>query len=176
MLSLALDNDSHHSAIIHMNKPDVFNVSITRARNTIYIYRSFDNSFNAGKIVSKYLSEIINKKPSLSSSKERDKFINEVVEELSRQNYEVWIGHSIAGILVDIVFSRENNVFGINLIGYPGHFVKALNTEDFKILSRAGLPTFPLPYTYWTFDKKSCIEEIISFSEPSGTTIQQPLT
>jgi hypothetical protein len=37
-------------------------------------------------------------------------------------------------------------------------------------LIRAGLPTFPLPYTYWKFDAEGCYKELLSFSKSKKST------
>ncbi|NQZ75796.1 MAG: hypothetical protein HRT61_06740 [Ekhidna sp.] len=78
--------------------------------------------------------------------------------------YQYWVNYSLAGLHLDILVKSKNRLVGINLIGYPGLFVDALTLDDYKILSRSGVATFPLPYTYWNFDRERCIEELISFS------------
>ncbi|NQZ75795.1 MAG: AAA family ATPase [Ekhidna sp.] len=51
LLSMTIDDASHHSAVIHLNKPDVFNVAITRARSLQNIYISFTSAFDPGRNV-----------------------------------------------------------------------------------------------------------------------------
>ena len=44
-------------------------------------------------------------------------------------------------------------------------FEEAFSMERYKILSRAGLKTFPLPFTLWLTDKQKCLDEIIELFE-----------
>ena len=71
----------------------------------------------------------------------------------------------ITGIEVDLAFKKNKKFFGVNLIGYPGAFEAALPMDGYKILNRAGLKTFPLPYTYWKFDQQNCMKELMLFSD-----------
>jgi hypothetical protein len=172
LLSLAIDKDSHHSALIHLNKPDVFNVSITRARARQVIFKSFPDQFDSGIYLRKYLSDIANfnqLKFDLQET-EHDIFLHEVVDRLKKDAFKTLIEFSIAGLTVDVVFERKGQYYGINLIGYPGQYKDATTQEDHKTLIRAGLPTFPLPYTYWKFDAEGCYKELLSFSKSKKST------
>ncbi|MCP4159213.1 MAG: hypothetical protein GY760_03995, partial [Deltaproteobacteria bacterium] len=53
-----------------------------------------------------------------------------------------------------------NKTFGIDLIGYPGEFENAFSLDRYKMLKRAGLRTFPLPYVNWVLNRDRCIDEI----------------
>ena len=164
LLSMTIDDNSHHSAIIHLNKPDVFNVSITRARSLQVIFKSFSNQFDPGENLSRYLNELASFSPPVyKSENERDRFLKEVTQSIEELQFPYWVNYSIAGLHVDLVFKANNTIYGINLIGYPGLYVDALSMNDYKILKRAGVNTFPLPYTYWKFDKEKCVEEIKQF-------------
>lgn len=166
LISMAVDSNSHHSTLIHMNKPDVFNVSITRARTKQVVFISFPKEFDAGLYVNHYLSDIRNDEQvvKVENSEAKDLFANEVKKRLEEMGMQVWVRYSISGLLVDLVFKTQDRIFGINLIGYPGEFEGALEIEDYKVLIRAGLPTFPMPYTYWKFGQDRCFEELMQFA------------
>lgn len=58
-LSLVLDDDSPASAFRFLERPDVFNVSITRARHRMVVYRSFDPArLPARSLVAEYLGHV----------------------------------------------------------------------------------------------------------------------
>jgi hypothetical protein len=95
----------------------------------------------------------------------KDALIEELKNRLNDSNFEFWQEFSVAGLDIDLVFKRNTNFFGIDVIGYPGVYRDALSIEDHKALARAGIPTFPLPYTYWKFNQKECFDEILKFSE-----------
>lgn len=166
LLSMTIDEESHHSAVIHLNKPDVFNVSITRARSLQILYTSFSNLFNPGGYLSKYLQDSENDRSSvIKSGAIRDAFLSEVIEAISTLRFPYWINYTVAGLQIDLVFKAKNHFYGINLIGFPGHYVDALGMSDYKILRRAGLSVFPLPYTYWKLEEVRCFQELLKFCE-----------
>ena len=168
LLSMAIDDESHHSAILHINKPDVFNVAVTRARSLQVVYKSFSDKINPGKYLQKYLQKAENiyiSMPEYESRAQRDTFLEEVRGLLHKRGIATWTSFSVAGLLVDMVVKQEGKYFGIDLIGYPGAYVYAMTTDDYEILGRAGLPVFPLPYTYWKFDQLACLKEFERFCE-----------
>ena len=63
-----------------------------------------------------------------------------------------------------MIFKNLDKFFGIDLIGYPGEFEDALTIEDHKILGRAGVQVFPLPFTYWKMDEQRCFDELLEFA------------
>ena len=163
LISLAIDDASHHSAIIHLNKPEVFNVSITRARSRQVFFQSFTSSKYHDTHLGKYLAQIQTAAGPLTADQQvtRDRFMEEVKERLIQ--YPFWVNLEVAGIFVDLVFKKEDRCYGINLIGFPGQFVDALKVEDYEVLARAGMNVFPLPYTYWQFDRERCFRELLQF-------------
>ncbi len=168
LISWAIDDQSHHSAIIHLNKPEVFNVSITRAKSKQVLFKSFTkNKFRDSYLV-KYLSQIQSDLSKVDDTFQatRDEFLLDVKERISAMKWDYWMNYKVAGVLLDILYRKEGRIYGINLIGYPGQFVDALGLEDYKILVRTGIKVFPLPYTYWTFDRENCFNELLAFSNP----------
>ena len=168
LLSMAIDDGSHHSAILHINKSDVFNVSVTRARSVQIMFKSFSDNLHPGEYLSKYIQKAESVYPATTKDNGpmvRDVFLEEVSERLHKKGITTWTSHSVAGLLVDLVIKYEDKYFGVDLIGYPGSYVGALTPDDYEILGRAGLPVFPLPYTYWTFDQKGCFVEMMRFFE-----------
>ncbi|MDQ3191874.1 MAG: DNA2/NAM7 family helicase [Bacteroidota bacterium] len=162
MISFALDDNSHFSAFRFFQKPDVFNVSITRARSLQYIYTSFDyKKLNPDFLVRKYIEQVVNGTSYLKKSNvSYDVFCQEVKTELENKSFHTWINHPVAGLSIDILFNCGQKTYGIDLIGYPGEFKESFTLERYKMLNRAGLSTFPLPYSYWLKDKARCMEEV----------------
>ena len=172
-ISFALDNDSHPSAFHFLNKDDVFNVSITRARNKQYLVRSFDkNSLPVDSLVKKYFD-------SLSSGRvenapvdgEKDKFSQEVCDFIQGHHRSTRIAYSVAGVTIDIVVEHEGRLFGIDLVGYPGPYEKTIKLYRYKVLSRAGIKMIPIPYSLWRFNRELCevrIRELLSIPGEAG--------
>lgn len=166
-LSFAIDNESHPAAFYHINKSDVFNVSITRARSMQKVFYSF-NTENLP--YDSYLRKFVENSTSsdLQANDENqisahDIFLDEVVSELEKHQIQLWKAFPIAGLVIDLIVKHNNMNYGIDLIGFPGYFAEAFSIERYKMLGRAGIRTFPLPYSYWFFDKDACFNELLKF-------------
>ncbi len=173
LLSFVVDDDSHPTAIRHINQDEVFNVSITRAKNQQYVYTSIKtNSLPINSLLRKYLEQI-NVAPSLLPSQlemEHDVFLQDVLESLDdwQEDFKVFTAYYIAGTLIDIAIEHDNKIYGIDLIGYPGNFSGALELDRYLMLMRIGIKVLPLPYTLWFLKKLHCqnlIREMVGFEE-----------
>ncbi|MBN2891992.1 MAG: AAA family ATPase [Bacteroidales bacterium] len=168
ILSFAVDNKTNAMAFRYMNKDDVFNVSITRARKVQYIIHSLDTkTLKTDSLLRQYL-ESFEKYEQFQESKNqniKDNFTTEVKKELEKKGFEVHEAFNVAGLDVDIVATKNDKNFGIDLIGYPGVFQGAFTLERYKMLTRAGLPTYPIAYTYWKADKKMCMQNFIEITQ-----------
>ncbi len=164
-LSFAVDNQSHPSAMRHLNRADVFNVSVTRARSLQYLYTSIDyRNLEANSLLRCYLEgfrPVAHGAPAETDSV-RDRFCTEVEQELRKRGLQLWVGYPVAGLEIDLIVHHGDRTFGIDLIGYPGQFRDAFSLERYKMLKRAGLRTFPLPYTYWLADRERCVAEVMA--------------
>lgn len=154
LLSFAVDNSSNALAFRYMNKEDVYNVSITRARKKQIIVTSIDTKqLKFDSLLRQYLEnfEIISTPKHIETGK--DYFANQVIEQLKAQNYDVWENYEVAGINIDILYKKNNKLIAIDLIGYPGIYNDAIGTKRYKILARAGLSIKVLSYAQWIFNK-----------------------
>ncbi|HLG13392.1 MAG TPA: AAA domain-containing protein [Blastocatellia bacterium] len=160
-LSLAVDSSTHPAALRFLEKPDVFNVSITRARVAQRVYTSVDaNHLPADSLLGAYLRHIDDSRkqaePS-NSNAQRDRFLSEVEEALKGLGCRTWPGYPIAGMLLDLVAARDGRSCGVDLVGYPGAYESAFPLERYKMFHRAGLRIVPLPYTLWRTRRDLCL-------------------
>lgn len=162
-LSLSLDDNSHSMAFYHLNKPDVFNVSITRARTRQEVLYSFNETqLKTNSLVRQYIESISsNGKLSNQNPTSKDLFLQEVKSALQQSGLKTWEAFEVAGLEIDLVAGKEKQIVGIDLIGYPGQFEDAFNTERYKILARAGFKMMPLAYSRWLFNREACLAMII---------------
>jgi len=167
-LSFALDDASHPSAYRFLNREDVFNVSITRARHTQKVYTSFDTkqlSFTnllfdyVDSIASIPFKTIDNRQP------ENDRFLVEVKETLAELNItQIIENYMIAGVPVDLVLvNKHNQTLVIDLVGFPGQFRDIIPIEKWQLLERVGVQVFFLPYSRWHFEKSACVQALKTF-------------
>lgn len=162
LISFVLDNSSHPMAFRHINKHEVFNVSITRARAKQHIFHSLDlKQLKTDSLLRKYLESFSSKVKIRKFKIEKDKFTKEVEDFLIEEGYKTWVGYMVAGQKIDIIFQKRDGIaYAIDLIGYQGEFFLAFSIERYKMLSRAGLKIFPLPFTYWAVDSNHCKKQI----------------
>ncbi|MCB1062051.1 MAG: PhoH family protein [Verrucomicrobiae bacterium] len=165
-LSLALDDDSPATSFRFLEKPDIFNVSITRARLLNRIWCSFDPGLrDGGSLLARYLIEAENgscdgdgELPHAESAAQRshDQFATEVAAVLTAAGAEVRLSHPLAGMEVDLIYTLDGITRGIDLIGYPGSLAEAFPLERVLTFRRAGLPILPLPFSTWLCHREQC--------------------
>lgn len=168
LLSFAVDKNSHHSALYHLSKEDVFNVSITRAKNRQFLYYSIDPillkpEHNLRKLLASTEIKPGQQEPTPESEISHHQFLDEVLQFTKTLKAKTWVYFPIAGIPIDLLLKVNDQYFGIDLIGYPGKYEDAISVGRYKILSRTGIPIFPLPYSNWKFYREDCEMEIRRF-------------
>ncbi|SFB84912.1 Superfamily I DNA and/or RNA helicase [Zunongwangia mangrovi] len=164
-LSFCVCNESHHSAFIHLNKPEVFNVAITRARSYQAIVTSVELSkLNQNSLLFEYLNFIKNFDHESSRIEEHDSFQREVVSFLEKKDFKkIECGYPVAGCILDILITNGSKNYFIDLIGYPGSFEKAFSLERYKTLARIGIRCFPLHYSFWKRKPHIAQRSLLSF-------------
>jgi len=160
-LSFAIDAASHHSAYLHINKNDVFNVSITRAKYKQYVYLSVNKKeIKKGHLLEKYTNQEELKTPIKNRPKGYDAFVEKVVALLKEKKLKFWIDTVVAGQKIDILVKKKKGYLAIDLIGYPGEFEDAYELDALRILSRAKVDVFPLSYSNWYFRHTESYQEL----------------
>lgn len=164
-LSFTIDEKTHQGSIRYLERPDVFNVSITRAKNTKEVYISMNpNKLNKETLLSKYLCS---KPPNQFRAEENrvyDEFLEEVKQSLEELNSgKIQTDRKICGTSLDIILIQNDRTLGIDLIGYPGEFTNQLTIEEIMSLERAKISIFLLTYSTWYFDKELCIKALTEF-------------
>lgn len=163
LLSLAVDGGSHPTSFRYLSQPDVFNVSITRARDYQIVFTSFtEDEVSKHALLARYLSQIghppVSPRPEQASFK--DAFLIAVMSRLRKEGFNLWPSYAVAGSTVDLVVEKQRRAFGLDLIGYPDELGAALELERYRMLARAGLSLFPLPLSAWTRDADACYRAI----------------
>lgn len=165
-LSLAVDRDTHPATFVFLNNPNVFNVSITRARSEQYVFCSVRPAeLKAGTLVRRYLEATAGgpKRPGSRTTHPRDTYLEEVRAELQRLGFQVWPEYPVAGQRIDLVVERSGQTVGIDLIGCPGELGDAVTLERYRMFERAGLSLFPLSSRAWSKDKAACLQAIVDW-------------
>ena len=162
-LSFVLDNSSHPTAFRYIEKEDVFNVSITRAKSMQYICHSLDvKTLSGNSLLREYIESFEERKMKDVKNEVHDNFVDEITEILNKKGLKTWKAFPVAGLKIDIIAKINDAIYGIDLIGYPGEFEDAFSLERYKMLQRAGLKTLPLSYSEFISDKEKCIDNLIN--------------
>lgn len=175
-ISLTVDSSTHPAAIRFLEKPDVFNVSITRARALQRVYISIEPAQLGGdSLLRAYLNHVYappSDMPQQADDSHRDRFLIDVETTLRDRGCEVLTGYKIAGGLMDLVVSRDGRTCGIDLVGYPGTYEAAFPLERYKMFHRAGLLIIPLTYSGWTAQRDRClraVEDALTLTRTGGS-------
>ena len=161
LMSLSIDDESRRAAA-YLNKEDMFNVAITRARQRKYIFISVDPALLPTKnLFRQYMQSLENfAEDYYPVSEVFDSFQNEVCNDLHRHGVETRKAYPVAGRNVDILCTLNNKSLAIDLIGFPGEHEDFLELNTYYLFSRAGLQVFPLSYGIWQVDRNMCISAI----------------
>lgn len=166
-LSFALDKEDHPSAFRYLEKSDVFNVSITRARTEQHLLISFDpTQLASGGYLKEYLASVhLQYEQAVSHANQtHDDFMQEVVQALKNFPHDQLFQHyHISGLDIDVVMVKNGKTYCIDLVGYPGNYAAAFPLERIKILDRMEIKVFSLPFFLWTMDRERCLKEIKKF-------------
>lgn len=173
LLSFAVDNETHPSTYIYLNKPDVFNVSITRARSVQHVFTSVDfQTLNPNYLFTQFLSLANSQVPSssdLSAYEDIDPFLEDIVKVLKRWKVDqIYKAYPIGGIEIDIVVVHKKKSYCIDLVGYPGAFEDTFPLERWKMLERMGVKTFALPYSSWYINRDKTRNALRHWLFPKG--------
>ncbi|MGV6861058.1 MAG: AAA domain-containing protein [Putridiphycobacter sp.] len=161
ILSFVVDDQSVAGSYNYINRKDVFNVSVTRARSKQIVLYSFDyaklkHQSTLGQFFQfyqKYASEYYPKF-------DKDEFCLEIKNYIQQLGFDAWEQFSISGVNIDILAQKDNQYIAIDLIGFPGSIGDFYPLERYKMLERGGIRLFPLPYAYWLYDKSFCLKAI----------------
>ena len=61
---------------------------------------------------------------------------------------------------IDLVIVRDERALGIDLLGHPGPYGDVYPLERTRMLHRAGLSIFTLPFSRWRMDSSGCVNAI----------------
>ena len=173
-LSLVLDADSHSAAFRFLDRADVFNVAVTRARSRQLVFGSLDPKEPKARALLRRFLEHLEAPPEPTEppapNPAADAFLNALRAPLEGRGFQLWPRYPIAGLEVDLVLEREGRCLGIDLVGHPGELAAAFTLERYRILERAGLRLFPLAWSVWRRDSEACLEAIHSAWQESTPT------
>ncbi|WP_394221276.1 DEAD/DEAH box helicase [Alteromonas gracilis] len=161
LISFCIDDDSKR-AVAYLNKPDVFNVSVTRARQSTVLFKSFQpTNLPKENLLRQYIASVDSFIIKHKSEKQPDEFQGEVIETLKSLDIDCWGGYEMLGTYIDVLVKNGDRYLAIDLIGYPGPWENYFELNTYKIIKRAGIEIFPLSYALWNKDQTRCVQAIL---------------
>ncbi len=167
-ISFTIDDLVHPAVYNYLNKEDVFNVAITRARNLQFIYTSIDYKKNKEThLITQYLNDIsgahINRNEKVTNIS-HDNFTDDVIQSLNSAGIDkIHRSCFISGVRVDLAIVHKGNTYAIDLIGYPGAFIQQFTPESIQMLKRMNHPIFFVPYSSWVLEKEKVKKDLYHF-------------
>lgn len=175
LLSMVVDPTSHHATMTFLNQENLFNVSVTRARQRQVIFTSLDlKGLPRNHLISEYLqyaADCLNDDDiSTATSSGASAFVSELAEQLQQAGYTVWLNYPVAGFTIPIVASLRAATIAIECDGVTATDLLPDRIDPVarqSILERAGWRVHRLAYRKWIDDRAECQIEI---AQILGTT------
>ncbi len=168
LMSWAYANNSFPQSLIFLQKPNLFNVAITRARYQMINFISKDPRELPEGILRSYLgfvSEYENRY-NLSKSEDFDEnvyknsFEKEVADAFRSLGRKVTCGVDIAGLSADLVVDDK---FVIECDGVEDKTISRVsNMKKQAIIERSGLKVSRISAREWQYSSKACIDRILN--------------
>ena len=168
LISWAYANNSFPQSLVFLQKPNLFNVAITRARyKTINFISKNPRELPEGILRSYFgFIEEYENRYSLINSDEFDEniyknnFEKQVADEFRALGYKVVCGEEIAGLSVDLLVDDK---FVVECDGVEDKTPsKVSNMKKQSIIERTGLKVSRISYREWQYSPKACIDRIIN--------------
>ncbi|WP_413665196.1 DEAD/DEAH box helicase [Microbulbifer sp. CNSA002] len=173
LISMAIDSQSLRAAS-YLNRADVFNVAITRAKEKQLVALSIEpQTLPSDHLLRQYVEFPHSVGSHLQGDEIVCRFASEVSHLLTQHEIPHWVGFPVAGQIVDVVCAVSGRFIGIDLIGYPGDYESYFSVKVYKALYRAGIPVFPLPYINWLKDRQGCIEQLLTILQQEKVPVSE---
>lgn len=167
LMSWAFANNSYPQSITFLQKPNLFNVAITRARSKCISFVSHDlETMPDGHFrhYVSYLKQYKERKAALQNNEideniYKNKLEREVAESLRELEHKVVAGADIAGLSADLLV---DNKFIIEIDGVEDNKKTHMsNMKKQSILERCGYKVKRITYREWQYSPKACIDRVL---------------
>ncbi len=162
LLSLALTGNCPAGARRFLEREDVFNVSITRARDEIVVFHSLGSHRRPGSSLLDAWLASLEKERRRKTDAGLCRWIAEVAEALPAHGLRCETGLSAGGIPLDLlVHGRSGGHLALDLVGQRGRAGESVSLREQLLLQRTGLRLLPLGIHEWRNDRERCIQAIL---------------
>ena len=167
IISWAVADNSFTQSLMFMQKPNLFNVAITRGRNKVINFVSRnprelpDGHFR--NYVS-YMQEYQNKKQALETGEideniYKNSLEREVAQNIRELEHKVVAGCDIAGLSADLFVDDK---FVIEIDGVEGKIKSHVsNMKKQAIIERSGYKVKRITFREWQYSPKACLDRVL---------------
>ena len=168
LISWAFANNSHPQSITFIQKPNLFNVAITRAKNKCINFVSHDiETMSEGHFRNyiSYIKEYLDRRKALVNDEidaniYKNSFEREVADEIRKLDYRVLAGVDIAGLSADLVVDDK---FILEVDGVEDKQKSNIsNMKKQSILERSGYKVKRITFREWQNSPKACLDRILT--------------
>ena len=167
MISWAIADNSYVQSLMFMQKPNLFNVAITRGRNKVINFISRNpRELPEGHFRNyvSFMQEYQNRKQAMLSG-EIDENIyknpleREVAEKIRELDHKVVAGADIAGLSADLLV---DNKFVIEIDGVEDKNTDRIsNMKKQAIIERSGYKVKRITFREWHYSPKACLDRVL---------------
>lgn len=169
LISWAFANNSFPQSLTFLQKPNLFNVAITRAKKQMINFVSKDYTDLPDGLFRSYLSyikeyeekheKILNNE--LDENTYKNSFEREVASTLRDTGYDVRAGVEIGGVNADLVV---NNKFVIECDGLKDNVKTNIkNMKKQAVIERCGFKVCRFSYREWLQSSEACVNRITNY-------------
>lgn len=169
LASWAIANNSFPQSLTFLQKPNLFNVAITRAKKQMINFVSRDTTELPEGMFRDYISYIkeyernfdLRKDSEFDESTYKNSFEKEVAQYLRDAGYNVRAGVDIGGVNADLVV---NNKFVIECDGLEDNVKSNIsNMKKQAIIERCGMLVCRFSLREWKMSKEACANRMINY-------------
>lgn len=167
LMSWAFAPNSFPQSLTFLQKPNLFNVAITRARSKVINFVSRDPKDIQDGLFRDYMSYIeeynskkqMQENPDIDENIYKNKLEREIAAEIRELGHTVKAGVDIAGLSADLLVDDK---FVVEVDGVEDNeHMRMSNMKKQSILERCGFKVNRITYREWQYSKKACLDRVL---------------
>lgn len=167
LMSWAFADNSHAQSATFLQKPNLFNVAITRARYKVinFVSRNITNLPDGHfRNYISYIKEYQNKQEAIENlqideNEYKNSLEREIATEMRELGHEVQAGSEIAGLNADLLVDKK---FVVEIDGLEDSVKPTVsNMKKQAILERCGFKVKRITYREWKYSPKICLDRVL---------------
>ena len=167
LMTWAFAPNSFPQSLTFLQKPNLFNVAITRARYKVINFVSRDPKDIQDGLFRDYMSYVeeynekkkIQENPDIDENIYKNKLEREIASQLRELGHDVKAGVDIAGLSADLLVDDK---FIVEVDGIEDNVPQRIsNMKKQAILERCGFKVNRITYREWQYSNKACLDRVL---------------